>query len=113
MTGVTLFKHQGFKEEAEVRIIAMAGNAHTVELGRKEDPNFAFAPLKDVHTAVRADGSQKRFIKLFEGLGRKLPIKRVIVGPSRHQQQNAQWVRALLGSSIPVTCSETPYLPPT
>lgn len=112
MTGVTLFKHQGFKEEAEVRIIAMAGNEHTVELGRKQDPNFVFAPLKEVHPGARADGSQKRFIKLFEGLGSRLPIKHVIVGPSRHQQENAEWARALVGPSVPVTCSETPYLPP-
>ena len=111
ISGVTLFKHQGFKEEAEVRLAALIGNDYTVKLGLQEDPNFVFSPLKEVHTLVRSDGSPRRFIKLFEALrGEQLPIKRIIVGPSRHQNENVEKARALVGTSIPVSPSETPYL---
>ncbi len=113
ISGVTMFKHQGFREEAEVRLSALVGNEHTVELGRQQDPSFVFAPLKEVHPGVRSDGSPKRFIKLFEALGgAPLPIVRVIVGPSRHQNENVERAQALVGPSIPVSPSETPYLPP-
>jgi len=49
---------------------------------------------------------------MFEGLSVKLPIKRVIVGPSRAQEQNFRFATDLFGTEIPVSRSATPYVEP-
>jgi hypothetical protein len=54
-------------------------------------------------------GSAK-YIALFETLNRELPIKRVIVGPSRNQQQNYDRALTVVKKSTPLVCSETPFL---
>jgi hypothetical protein len=41
----------------------------------------------------------------------ELPIKRVIVGPSRHQDENFERARSLLGDSVTLVRSDTPFLP--
>jgi hypothetical protein len=50
-------------------------------------------------------------IHLFEGLGRRLPIKRVIVGPGAYQPTREAELRALLEElklDIPVVLSNIP-----
>lgn len=49
-------------------------------------------------------------VVLFDGLGEKLPIRRVIVGPSIDQERNLSHARSLLGPDVPVVLSETPYV---
>lgn len=50
------------------------------------------------------------YIKLFDGTHSKLPIKRIIVGPSRDQRDRMRNVRKLVGRNIQVVRSETPYV---
>ena len=45
-----------------------------------------------------------RYIVLFDGLGGRLPIKRIIVGPGEYQQERAERARLLVGD-IPVSLS--------
>jgi hypothetical protein len=46
-------------------------------------------------------------ITIFDGLGIRLPIKRIIVGPAAHQASNAALARDLVGSEL-VTLSQIP-----
>ena len=48
--------------------------------------------------------SGKRFIALFDGLGLRLPIKRIIVGPGARQDERAERARSILGN-VPITLS--------
>lgn len=109
-----LYKHWGFAEEEEVRVIAIP-------------------PSGDIATQAAAAGSVKQprrpktfartdllvpYLELFrahdlDGPPTSLPIKRVIVGPHRLKQERVTLVQELLnrnGYSAEVTCSEIPYL---
>lgn len=113
LTGAALYKHQAFREEEEVRLIVAPGNNYAKIRISEEHPEVEFGPIKKVHSRPLSGGAPKRFVKVFEGLHLPLPIERVIVGPSRHQRENADWARRLVGPGVQVICSETPYLPPS
>jgi hypothetical protein len=102
-----LLKHQGFKEESEARIVVIPGTKHDYDAVVTEHGDVINLPLKVIH--ARSDGRQ--YVVLFEGLNSKLPIKRVIVGPSRQQDENFDKARRLLGDDIPIVRSNTPFLP--
>jgi hypothetical protein len=110
VAGATLFKHQGFSEEREVRIVAIPGSDGVQKTVQAEYPaEFNASPLKCIRERGSSNG-KRRYIALFDTLGVRLPIKRVIVGPSRHQNDNCERVTALLGDSVPVTVSVTPFI---
>ncbi len=102
-----LLKHQGFKEESEARIVVIPGTQHDYDAVVAEHGDVINLPLKSIRE--RTDGRQ--YVVLFEGLNLKLPIKRVIVGPSRQQDENFNKARRLLGDDISLVRSETPFLP--
>ena len=99
----TFSKHQAFHEEREVRIVvqpASEGWRRTVGRERRSP----VPPAKPI-----IDTGQSRVV-LFEGFGKKLPIRRVIVGPSIDQDRNLEFARSLLGPDVPLILSETPYV---
>jgi hypothetical protein len=79
ISGATLLKHEGFREESEVRIVAMPGTQETVDVVKAEHPEFNPPPLKDILSRDSKRGTLK-YISLFDGFDEPLPIKRVIVG---------------------------------
>lgn len=97
--GATLFKHQGFREEREVRIVAM----------RTKAPDLRLPPLRAIKTRS-VKSKQKRYVSLCEGLGIKLPIEKIIIGPSKDQNARYKLARDMLPSDVSVCCSSTPYL---
>lgn len=108
LTGATLFKHHGFLEEREVRIVAIPGTKAMREQSRREHADFRDLPIPSILTHP---DTGRRYISLFDGTT-QLPIARVIVGPSRNQIANARFARSIVGSAIPIICSATPWLPP-
>jgi hypothetical protein len=76
---------------------------------RSEYSHFVAAPLKRVY-ALEGDTGRRRHIALFEALNAKLPIERVIVGPSRHQNDNFDKARSVIGKNLSLSCSATPYI---
>jgi len=104
--GSTLVKHHGFREENEVRIVVSP---------RPTNPDSFFyncadvsKPRKAIRYRRRGD-SEVRYIELFGEA--PLPIKRIIVGPSRIQNLNYQTISDLVtGSGIEVVKSEIPFL---
>jgi len=110
VTAATLLKHQGFKEEREVRIVAMPGSAALRDRVKAEYPaEFTNFPLKQIRTISGARGL-RRYITLFDGLKANLPIKRVIVGPSKDQDANHKRARHLLPIAVDVVRSATPFI---
>jgi hypothetical protein len=84
VSSATAFKHQGFHEEREVRLVAMAGTKLAAEVMIKA--GHTPAPLKKVDKTSR-DGRERRHISLFGKDFAPLPLTRVIVGgrsPYRH-----------------------------
>jgi hypothetical protein len=105
-----LLKHQGFREESEARIVVIPGTQHDFD-GVVVEHGDVSLPLKNI--CERRDDARglRQHVVLFEGLDVALPIKRVIVGPSRHQDKNFERARSLLGDSVTLVRSDTPFLP--
>jgi len=108
------YKHWGFKEENEVRIIFIPNNKEVREYARSERITINDIPRKQY---IRS-GASIPFVDLLEGvtsLTTPLPIQRVIVGPCADHKK-AKRVRAveiLLEQhhiSAKVSASEIPYV---
>ena len=105
-------KHPAFHEEKECRIIA--GIPDESYLDRFVEFGGAEVHMKKVHFRNGVDGSIP-FIKLFEDLDERLPISRILVGPSRNQQANEQAVYQAVcehagRETIRIDCSDMPFV---
>jgi hypothetical protein len=107
--GATLFKHQAFFEEREVRISAIPVTPRFRDAILEAQPDAPDRPLKQVQSIERA-GSARRYIELFREVSTPLPVKRVIVGPSSDQVQRAETARAICGTNVEVVLSDTPFI---
>jgi hypothetical protein len=100
-----LLKHQGFREENEARIVAIPATQHDLDAVRTEHGDIAMPPFKSIRTL-----GPRNYVALFEDLRAELPIKRVIVGPSKNQDEHLAKVRQLLGSEMKIVRSSTPFV---
>lgn len=99
-------KHHAFYEEREVRLaVQPATEGWRSEIRKSVEGKYFVPPSK----ASREVGGVERAV-LFEGLDVKLPVKRIIVGPSGKQAENRLKAQELVGAGIPVLLSETPYV---
>ena len=109
---VPRFKHQGFKEENEVRLaVAPVPEDYLPPAERYKGENRVkgYKPI-----LKRGSNEAIPYIVLNDHPGRKrtLPIRRIIVGPQRNQQERLREVASLIGDrSIDILGSDTPYLP--
>ena len=79
LEGSTLLKDAGYREERELRIVAIPGTMKLMERGLRDYPDrFKRQPLPPVRP--RDDGL--RYVTLFEQDKVRLPVKRIIVGPA-------------------------------
>ena len=109
-----LFKHWGFREEREVRIVAIPTDR---ELADKERALGDTRIPKTVKAFPRG-GLLVPFIELFyrsssNEIPKSLPIKRVIVGPHAEAAVRARSLERLLvayGYKAEVVCSTIPYI---
>jgi hypothetical protein len=56
------------------------------------------------------DGRERRYISLFGKDFAALPLKRIIVGPSGSQDDNATFAQKIVDAKVPVCKSATPYI---
>jgi hypothetical protein len=108
ISGATRFKHQGFREEREVRVVAIPATRKMLAGELSKHPEYG-SPDRWKHVHVR-DVGRIRYIALFDTLNATLPIKRMIVGPSRNQDENYARARAAIAEVVPVTRSATPFI---
>jgi hypothetical protein len=106
------YKHWGFEEEQEVRVIAIPSNAEIIAESRRRNLPAAEKPLK----SFSRGGISVPSIDIFESTtslpDKLLPIPRIIVGPHPDKQQRRQVVETLLrrfGIKASVSVSEIPY----
>lgn len=96
----TLLKRGSFREEREVRIVAIPGAPGYQEKAASEYPDqFVKKPIPAIHDRPKCH------ITLFEGVDVNLPIKRVIVGPSEHQDENAEFARSIVDCEVTLSRS--------
>jgi hypothetical protein len=105
LLGSTLVKHHAFHEENEVRIVVSPKTRNSFSSYNSDDPKLQ----KEIRYRQK-DNCETRYIELFGDA--PLPIKRIIVGPSRIQNSNYQRIRAIVGknSCVEVVKSEIPFL---
>jgi hypothetical protein len=102
LVGSSLLKEAKYKEEREVRIAAIPGTRPLSDQAHKEYADeFKIMPIPEIRMRPR---TTRRYISVFELLNLKLPLTRVIVGPSDWQEENAVFARSLVGD-VPVFCS--------
>ena len=105
LLGSTLVKHLAFHEENEVRIVVSPKTGNSFSSYNPDDPR----QQKEIR--YRQIGNcEVRYIELFGDA--PLPIKRIIVGPSRIQNLNYQRIKDIINknSCIEVVKSEIPFL---
>lgn len=113
------YKHHGFSEEHEVRIVAMPVSDALYKLSLEliakgqKTPTEPRRPRKPIKFVERR-GVLVPYIELLgeATTGMKLPISRILVGPHPDRQSRASSVRRLVkqyGLDIKVEVSETPY----
>ncbi len=105
LLGSVLVKHRAFKEENELRIVVAP---NTAESFTAYDPNSS--KKKKEISWIPKDNREIRYIEMFGN--EPLPIKRIIVGPSKIQNFNYQTVRDIVGENtdIEILKSEIPFL---
>lgn len=113
ITGVSRYKHEGFREEQEVRILVSPLSRLDAEEVKRKDPKswepHAHKTLKEVHFR----DNLSPYIALFGGEKESLPIERIIVGPHANKELRAERLKkylAIKDISIEVSCSQTPFM---
>lgn len=109
-----LYKHWGFWEEREVRVVAIPVDA---EIARSAATEGETKPQKPIKTFLRGS-LPVPYLELFTQPASsheqvRLPIKRVIVGPHREADLRAQAVQRLLAANddeAEVVYSQIPYI---
>lgn len=107
------YKHWGFREENEVRIISIRPGKELAKMHSTYAPDTTTKPLSNF---IRA-GATVPCIHLFEGISqlpnKPLPITRIIVGPHQNKDERRRAVESLLAQyhlGIRVSVSEIPYV---
>jgi hypothetical protein len=109
-----LRKHAGFREEREVRIVALRANAEVEALARQSGDQRPTSPVM----FRERNGVIVPYLELFGrelGADTKLPIKKIIVGPHTDKEKRRVAVERLLqqkGIEAEVSISSIPFLGP-
>ena len=108
------YKHWGFAEEKEFRLVAIPTPPQVVEVARLEE---RIIPQKKPVSHFLRNGIAVPYLNLFEGgvgaFGKRLPIKRIIIGPHPEKEKRKSAIESLLNQNniqAQVTVSEIPYL---
>ena len=108
----TRHKHRGFREESEVRIMAVTAGDEVINAARMAGDK---RPKKPVYFTQRS-GVLVPHIALFErplGEAAKLPIRKIIVGPhseKRKRQKAIETMLSQLGIEAEVVASDIPFI---
>lgn len=103
--GSTLVKHYAFHEENEIRIVVSPKTKDSYDSYNPDEPKLQ----KEIRYRQKGN-CDARYIELFGDSS--LPIKRIIIGPSRIQHSNYQKIRDIVDKTacIEVVMSEIPFL---
>ncbi|MDH3997261.1 MAG: DUF2971 domain-containing protein [Desulfuromonadales bacterium] len=103
------YKHFGFHEEKEVRIVVMPTAASIIKELAESD-GVKLKPEKERNFRTW-DNKTIPYIELFNSSEIDLPIKKIIVGPHKEQKARAAALRVMLrDTNIEVSCSDIPFV---
>jgi len=106
---ISSYKHCGFKEENEVRAVAMptvfdnefSKHAQIKKIEPKKEKGRKFR---------KYNGIDIPYIELFESQEAILPIKKIIIGPHKDKEVRAAFLRVMLRKTdIEISVSEIPF----
>ncbi len=108
MRDIPRYKHQGFIEEQEVRIVVSPTHDELYEKAR------AAGEIDErEEKGIRFRDALTPYVVLFDVPEPKLPIKNIIVGPHADKERRLEKLKNYLdmkGLNIEATCSETPLV---
>jgi hypothetical protein len=113
ITGVSRYKHQGFREEQEVRILMSPLSELDLEEVKEKDPKSWDSHRHKTIKDVRFRENLSPYISLFDDVEELLPIERIIVGPHLNKElRKERLIRylAMKNMKIDVSCSQTPLI---
>jgi hypothetical protein len=106
---ISRYKHRGFREENEVRIVAVPTVHDQESLTRDGESNPELA-MKERRFRQK-NGRCIPYIELLGTTDIDLAIEKVIVGPHKNKEAHAAALRLMLrGTHIGVECSAIPYV---
>jgi hypothetical protein len=107
------YKHWGFAEEKEYRIVLPPTSLEVGEVAKKQGKSILPKPV----SFFLRNGTIVPYLNLFEGItgrgGKSLPIKRIIVGPHPEKEKRKLAVEKLLSQydvQADVSVSAIPYI---
>jgi len=107
---ISRYKHYGFSEENEVRVVALPTLLDQESLKLATEKGFTFKPEKEIKVRHK-NGQLIPYIELFNCIGFDLPIERIIVGPHKEKEARAAALRMMLrNTKIEITCSDIPFI---
>lgn len=104
------YKHHGFKEENEVRIVCspMIQNEENLRPAKKEGSTLKPEKERKFRTKNKI---LIPYIELFNSTDIVLPVERIIVGPHKEKETRASALRVMLRNTITeITVSDIPYV---
>jgi len=102
------FKHRGFREEREVRIVSFVQTQkHFESMYEKYGKT---PPQSYCHKKIHCIGGVERILLFESNDTKQLPIKRIIVGPHKEQDKLVAKVNEITRGATRVTQSETSFI---
>lgn len=106
---ISRYKHCGFSEENESRIVALPTVMDQEYLKLANSDGVALKPEKE-RKFRKKNGQHIPYIELFNSIDIELPIEQIIVGPHKEKETRAAALRVMLRkTNIEITCSDIPY----
>jgi len=107
---ISRYKHYGFSEENEVRVVALPTVIDQEHLTLAQADGVTLKPEKEKKFRQK-NGQHIPYIELFDSSDITLPIEKIIIGPHIEKEARATALRAKLDTTnIEITCSDIPYV---
>lgn len=106
---ISRYKHFGFSEEKEVRVVALPTVIDKEIIKMAEADGATLKPEKERKFRI-FNGKHIPYIELFDSDDIKLPIEKIIIGPHKKKgERRAEILGILSKSDIEIVCSDIPY----
>ena len=107
---ITRYKHYGFSEENEVRVVVLPTVLDQEFLKLASTNRVILKPEKE-RKFRKKNGELVPYIELFKSISIELPIEKIIVGPHKEKEARATALRVMLrNTKIEITCSDIPFV---
>ena len=107
---ISRYKHHGFSEENEVRIVVLPTVIDQTLLELAGANGGTLKPEKERKYRDKND-QRVPYVELFDSIDIELPIERIIVGPHKEKEARATALRVMLRHTrIEISCSDIPFV---